>query len=333
MGKVCNPFLDYCEIETFVINNLNKKIMKKHSVLLIAFGMVITMVFVQCKNPETNDTQIKTQIDPSISVVPSEAEKYLDSTDATVIDIPTTNTNEPTPIIIEKTTTTKTTTTKTTTPEKPKSTVIVKPETPADTPKPIVIDKPIPTIIDNPQDATVEKTAAPVTAGFSMKSVKATIAGTSSLHAWESNITLIDGKGSFQLIDNVITSIKDAEIKITVKGIKSEKGSKMDQKTYETFKADEYPYITYSFNNAVINVNDSQIVNMETTGRLSIAGVSKSVPISAIGKKLPNGDLHLTVSKKLKMTDFNMDPPVMFLGTMKVGDEVTVNFDFVLSRS
>ena len=286
------------------------------------------MVFVQCKNPKTDDTPIRTEVDTTVSVVPSQEEMLIDSTDATVIDKPTTNTDEPTPIVIDKTTTK--TTTKT---EKPKSTVIVKPETTADTPKPIVIDKPIPTIIDNPQDTTVEKIAAPVTAGFSMKSVKATIVGTSSLHAWESNITLIEGKGTFQLIDNVITSIKDAEIKITVKGIKSEKGSKMDQKTYETFNADEYPSITYSFNNAVIKINDSQIVNMETTGRLSIAGVSKSVPISALGKKLPNGDLHLTVSKKLKMTDFNMDPPVMFLGTMKVGDEITVNFDFVLSKS
>ena len=297
--------------------------MKKHSVLLIAFGMVITMVFVQCKNPETNDSQLKTQEDPSISVVPSETETYIDSTDATVIDKPTTNTDEPKPIVIDKTTTT----------EKPKSTVIVKPKPTSEEPKPIVIDKPIPTIIENPQDTPVEKPAVPVTAGFSMKTVKATIAGTSSLHAWESNITLIEGKGTFQIIDNVITSIKDAEIKITVKGIKSEKGSKMDQKTYETFNADEYPYITYSFNNAVIKINDSQIVNMETTGRLSIAGVSKSVPISAVGKKLPNGDLHLTVSKKIKMTDFGMDPPVMFLGTMKVGDEITVNFDFVLSKS
>lgn len=297
--------------------------MKKYSVLLIAFGMVITMVFVQCKNPKTNDTQLTTQTDPSISVVPSEAEKYLDSSDATVIDKPTTHTDEPKPIIIDKPTTT----------EKPKSTVIVKPKPTANEPKPIVIDKPIPTIIDNPVDTTVEKPAAPVTAGFSMKTVKATIVGTSSLHAWESNITLIEGKGTFQLIDNNIASIKDAEIKITVKGIKSEKGSKMDIKTYETFKADEYPYITYSFNDAVLKINDSQNVNMETTGRLSIAGVSKSVPISALGKKLPNGDLHLTVSKKIKMTDFGMEPPVMFLGTMKVGDEITVNFDFVLSKS
>jgi polyisoprenoid-binding protein YceI len=131
----------------------------------------------------------------------------------------------------------------------------------------------------------------------------------------------------------MIASIKDAEIKITVKGIISEKGDKMDKETYKTFKSDEYPYITYSFNNAEVKMNDSQVVNIETIGMLSMASVSKSVPISAIGKKLPNGDLQLTVSKKIKMTDFGMDPPVMLLGTMKVGDEITVNFDFVLSKS
>ena len=166
-----------------------------------------------------------------------------------------------------------------------------------------------------------------------MKTEKATVQGTSSLHEWESNITKIEGKGTFQLEDDVVTSVKDAEIKITVKGIISEKGDKMDKKTYETFNSDKYPYITYSFNNAAVIINDSQAVKMDTNGTLSMAGVSKTVPISAVGKKLSNGDLHLTVFKKLKMTDFDMEPPVMLLGTIKVGDEVTVNFDFILAKS
>ena len=163
--------------------------------------------------------------------------------------------------------------------------------------------------------------------------MKAIIVGTSTLHAWESNITLIEGKGSFQLKDNMLATIKDAEIKIPVKGIKSEEGKKMDNKTYETFKSDEYPYIIYTFSNAVVKINESQVVSMETIGNLNMAGVSRSVPISAHGKALPNGDLQLTVSKKIKMTDFNMEPPVMFLGTIKVGDEITVSFDFVLYKS
>lgn len=296
--------------------------MKKYSLLLFAYCMVVTMVFVQCKNPETNDAPVTTEIDSSKAEVPSNEENFIDSSDVTVIDEPTIITNEPKPIVVDKKTTT----------EKPKSTVIVKPETKENPTKPVVTDKPIPVIVEKPQDVIVEKPAAPVTANFTMKTVKATIAGTSSLHEWKSNMTLIEGKGTFQLKDNMVSSIKDAEIKITVKGIISEKGDKMDKKTYETFNADDYPYITYSFNNAEVKINDSQVVTMETSGKLSMAGESKTVPISAIGKKLPNGDLHLTVSKKLKMTDFGMEPPVMFLGTIKVGDEVTVNFDFILSK-
>ena len=140
----------------------------------------------------------------------------------------------------------------------------------------------------------------------------------------------MEGKGLFQLKDYMLASIKNAEIKIAVEGIISEKGKKMDNKTYETFKSDEYPYITYTFSNAVIKIDDSNIVSMEAAGTLSMAGVSKLDSITANGKKLPNGDLQLTVSKIIKMTDFNMKPPVMFLGTIKVGDEITVNFDFVL---
>lgn len=311
--------------------------MKKYALLQIAFFIVITLVFVQCKNPKTDDTPQETQIESSTSDLPSQVEDYIDSSDVKDIDTIETKIDEPEPIVAEKETKTEkpksTVVDKKTTIEKPKSPVVAKPETTVDSPKPVENDKPTPVIVDKPQDTVATKPAAPVNAAFTMKSVKATVQGTSSLHEWESNITKIEGKGTFQLEDEVVTSVKDAEIKITVKGIISEKGDKMDKKTYETFNSDKYPYITYSFNNAAVKTNDSQAVQMDTNGTLSMAGVSKSVPISAVGKKLPNGDLHLTVSKKLKMTDFGMEPPVMLLGTIKVGDEVTVNFDFILSKS
>jgi hypothetical protein len=64
-----------------------------------------------------------------------------------------------------------------------------------------------------------------------------------------------------------------------------------------------------------------------------MAGASKSVSLLASGKELPNGDLQLSVSKTIKMTDFGMEPPVMFLGTIKVGNEITVSFDFILAKN
>lgn len=168
-------------------------------------------------------------------------------------------------------------------------------------------------------------------AAFSLNSKKAVIKGSSSLHDWESAITQMEGKGSFETKDDVLVGVKDVEIKIAVKGIKSTEGKKMDNKTYETFKADKNPYITYTLSNAVVKTNASNMVTIEALGKLTMAGNTQSAPLSATGKKLPNGDLQLSFSKKLKMTDFKMEPPDMLLGTIKVGDEITVDFDFVLT--
>lgn len=195
---------------------------------------------------------------------------------------------------------------------------------PASTPPPVVEPKPV--VIAAPKAPVVKRVP------FALKSTKAIVKGSSSLHAWESNITQIEGKGSFETKDDELVAVKNGEIKMAVTGIKSKEGKKMDNKTYETFKSDENPYIIYTFSNAVVKVNASNVVSIEASGKLTMAGNTQSVPLTAIGKKLPNGDLQLSVSKKLKMTDYKMEPPVMLLGTIKVGNEITVEFDFVLER-
>ncbi|MEZ4773266.1 MAG: YceI family protein [Bacteroidia bacterium] len=207
--------------------------------------------------------------------------------------------------------------------EQPKSVTEPKPVEP---PKPVEQPKPI----DKPVVIAEPVSAMPV--GFTLKLLSATVKGTSTLHEWESQITEIEGKGVFQKNEKSVTTIQNAEIKIPVKGLKSKEGKKMDDKTYETFQSDANPFITYSFSNAVVKISDSHIVTVEASGNLSMAGMSKPVSLSAKGKELENGDLRLSVSKKIKMTDYNMEPPVMFLGSIKVGDEVTVSFDFELKK-
>lgn len=299
--------------------------MKKYFLLLTASGIVMSIAFVQCKKPVTTGEKVKTQIENTISVDTSEFKKIISSSDSTAVEnLKTTTSDKLEPNVVNKP--------KPVISDTPKPIIDYKPVlTTSDTPKPIVV-KPIPTTTNEPLATPVDKPEKLVAADFSLKSVKATIEGTSTLHKWVSKITIMEGKGLFQLKDNMLASIKNAEIKIAVEGIISEKGKKMDNKTYETFKSDKYPYITYTFSNAVIKINDSNVVSMEATGTLSMAGVSKLHSITANGKKLPNGDLQLTVSKLIKMTDFDMKPPVMFLGTVKVGNEITVNFDFVLFK-
>lgn len=169
-------------------------------------------------------------------------------------------------------------------------------------------------------------------ASFFVKSVKASVKGTSTLHAWKSEVTGIECNGSFESLNNILETIKDVEVKIPVKGIKSTEGKKMDSKTYETFKSDKNPFITYSFSRADVKTDAKRMVTIESYGNLVMEGISKPIVLNATGKVLQNGDLQLAVSQKIKMTDYKMKPPVMMLGTIKVGDEITVNFDFVLAK-
>jgi len=168
---------------------------------------------------------------------------------------------------------------------------------------------------------------------FAVKTMSGSIKGTSTLHDWQSEITKIDFRGDFDEEGNTLKAIRNVEVKIRVESIKSTHGKKMDNKTYESLKSKSNPFITYTLSTARVEEGLNRSVSITATGNLSMAGKTKVVSISAVGKVLGNGDLQVSFSKQLKMTEFEMKPPVMFLGTIKVGDEITVQFDLILTRS
>ena len=168
---------------------------------------------------------------------------------------------------------------------------------------------------------------------FVLKSVKATVQGTSTFHDWESEITKILFKGSLQSDGKILKTIKNVEVKVPVESIKSKEGRIMDNKTYNAFKYEKNPFIIYTFNLAQAKTETNNSVSIETTGNLTMAGITKPIALTAKGKVLDNGDLQLDISKKLKMSDFKMVPPTAMMGAIKVGEEVTVNFNLVLSQA
>jgi len=169
--------------------------------------------------------------------------------------------------------------------------------------------------------------------GYYIKSVTATVQGTSNLHDWESSINKIEWTGDFQTNGTLPSTVNNVVIKIHVKGIKSKEGKIMDRKTYEAFKSEKNPYIIYAFTGAPVKVDSMQVTTIESSGNLTMAGVTKPVTVSAHGKLLGNGDIQLSGSKKLNMLDFNMEPPSAVLGTIHVGNEVTVNFNITIAKT
>ena len=159
-----------------------------------------------------------------------------------------------------------------------------------------------------------------------------TITGTSTLHNWNEKVESISGKGNVKKNADKSLSLQSFKIIIKVNSIKSNEGSSMNNKTYKTLKADKYPEITFVLTEPVANIPYGANAYVVTTkGLLTIAGVTK--PIIMPLKITLNDEKKITVdgAQQIKMTDYGMDPPTLFFGTIKVGDNITVNFKTTFS--
>jgi len=161
---------------------------------------------------------------------------------------------------------------------------------------------------------------------YSLKAKKMTVDGTSSLHDWTSDVTKVEWTGNFLVEDGKIKEVKDVQVKIPVKSIVSTKGSMMDNKTYDAFNYEKNPSIIYKLNTITITEGV-----LKANGTLTMAGTTKAIEMTVNGKILTNGDIQLTGSHKLNMRDYKMSPPTAMMGTIKVGEHVTVKFDLTLT--
>ena len=66
-------------------------------------------------------------------------------------------------------------------------------------------------------------------------------------------------------------------------------------------------------------------------GFLTIAGKENPIELNGTGSA-ENGVLRVKGTEQFKMTEYGVKPPSLMLGTMKVGDPITVSFDLVLSE-
>ncbi len=164
---------------------------------------------------------------------------------------------------------------------------------------------------------------------FHVKSYKLSVQGTSSLHDWESSVEKVEATGFYQVTNNTLASIRDVVVKIPVKAIKSPKGKIMDNKTWEAFNYEKNPTITFVLRDKTIEASKKTII---ATGALTMAGVTKPVELHLAWKVLPGGELQISGTHKLLMSTFNMEPPTAMMGTIKVGDEVIVTIEMVLSN-
>ena len=170
--------------------------------------------------------------------------------------------------------------------------------------------------------------AAPLKTSYTLsKEYTVTIHGTSNLHSWDEKVGTVTGEGTVNPNSDGSYDLEAMDIKMEVHSIKSDMGSIMNNNTYKALKADEHPQIIFALSTPVKSI---QINTVEKTvaikGNLTIAGVTKPVNMQVKIVMQAKGKLLFEGSQTILMTDYGVKPPRALLGTLKTGDEITINF-------
>lgn len=167
---------------------------------------------------------------------------------------------------------------------------------------------------------------------FRLTKSTVSMAGTSTLHDWTADVTKVSGNGQLTFANNTLTGIKSLSITMATNSIKSSKGSTMDNNMYKELKGKSYPNMTYSLTKVNSITQKAGLYYLETEGKLTIAGTTQTIAMSVTGK-VNGSEITFKGSKKLKMTDYKVEPPVMFLGTLKTDNNVTITFEATFANS
>jgi polyisoprenoid-binding protein YceI len=164
------------------------------------------------------------------------------------------------------------------------------------------------------------------------KDVVVKVMGSSNVHDWTMTATGIESQGDFKLEDGRLRTLHSFSFAVEAKSLKSEHSS-MDNRTYKTIKADQFPQIVFKLTSAVISEDQKNKCDIKATGDLTISGVSQVVVLNVTAVVNPDNTISCTGSQKIKLTDYKIDPPSFMLGAMKVTNDLTIQFNLVYKNN
>jgi polyisoprenoid-binding protein YceI len=162
----------------------------------------------------------------------------------------------------------------------------------------------------------------------SLKASSIKVLGTSNVHNWTMEAQNPTAEALFSTIagdEDIPKNLSSLSFSVDANSLKSEHSS-MDNRTYKTIKADAYPKITFKLISSVITPLKKNAFLIKATGLLTIAGTSKTIAMQVNGSLNEDNSITCSGQQKIKLTDFNIQPPSFMMGAMKVGDELTIQY-------
>lgn len=166
------------------------------------------------------------------------------------------------------------------------------------------------------------------------------MAGSSNIRDWTAEASELDGfveialpateanSEDLNLSGDAIDNLPRVELSIPVAGLKS--GHKiMDKKIAAALKAKSQPVIHYELLKA--NVvgqwpGDSSVFDLWTLGKLKVAGMERLIETLVAVQFLADGQLLITGTLGLKMSDFGVEAPKALVGLLVTDDDIEIHF-------
>lgn len=168
---------------------------------------------------------------------------------------------------------------------------------------------------------------------YSSNTTQTTVKGTSTLHDWEMKSTNGQSKATFTVADGKVTDLTALTFTVVAESLKSDKNG-LDKNAYKALDTDKHKNITFTLTNATVTQTGANTFKISATGNLQIAGSSKRTTITADGQYNAT-DKSITVrgNTTFNMSAYGVKPPVLMMGTIKTGDEITISYQVKLAAN
>ena len=170
----------------------------------------------------------------------------------------------------------------------------------------------------------------PVT--YSSNGHEISILGNSNVQRWSAAVPRVNANADIVVNNGRIEAISRLQVEIDATAITGSEGNIMTNKIQETLSTRQNPRIIFRMSRVNGITHNGSEFNVNATGNLIIAGVTRPVEITAQGRVLPNGDIQISGVEELKMTSWQLEPPRAMLGALRTSDDFTVNFLITLSK-
>ena len=159
------------------------------------------------------------------------------------------------------------------------------------------------------------------------------VEGTSTMRSWKCEAPGVDvvvdaAPAAAKSVLAGERAVKTVQLTVTTARMDCNNGT-MNDHMGKALKAAEFPTIAFTLSSYEL-AKGTDTVQATLNGELSLGGVTRPVVLAVAVTPGPDGALRVAGTHELHMKEYDLKPPSLMLGTMKVGELVKVHFDLLL---